>query len=101
MSRYAQHFSTRSTPQSRPIPGSGQVVNSNGGYSFPVDDWTRLERFLILGCAEGSKIAAEDRIEKVKKRAICKECLVLMKQATWVIPQEDCDHSEVHRRTGS
>ena len=56
---------------------------------------------VFLGCSEGSKIAIEDRVEKVKKRAICRECLVLMKQATWVIPQEDCDHSEVHRRTGS
>jgi hypothetical protein len=62
---------------------------------------------VFLGCAEGSKIAAEDRIEKVKKRAICKECLVLMKQATWVVPppEDSCAHDEVHeevhRRTGS
>jgi hypothetical protein len=38
-------------------------------------------------CSEGSKIAIEDRVEKVKKRAICRECLVLMKQATWVSPR--------------
>ena len=61
---------------------------------------------VFLGCAEGSKIAIEDRVEKVKKRSICKECLVLMKQATWVVPSDDsCSHDaahdQFHRRTGS
>ena len=41
---------------------------------------------VFLGCAEGSKIAIEDRVEKVKKRTVCRECLILMKQATWVLP---------------
>lgn len=47
--RYAKHVSTRRTPQSQPIPGQPMVPNSAGGYTFAVDDWTRLERFLILG----------------------------------------------------
>ena len=38
-------------PQSEAL--SGQVKNSAGGFSFPVDDWTRLERFLVLG-SEGN-----------------------------------------------
>jgi 60 kDa SS-A/Ro ribonucleoprotein len=58
-SPYASHFSTRTTPQSEPIPGSAQVPNSAGGYAFAVDDWTRLDRFLALGCAGGSYYAAE------------------------------------------
>ena len=33
----------------RPIPGASQVPNSAGGFSLAVDDWTRLDRFLILG----------------------------------------------------
>lgn len=56
---YAKHFSTRSTPQSEPIPGSSQVANSAGGYSFQVDEWTRLDRFLILGSEGGSYYASE------------------------------------------
>jgi hypothetical protein len=56
---------------------------------------------VFLGCSEGSKIAKEDRVEKVRKRTICHECLVLMKHATWVQPQEECAHEEIHRRTGS
>jgi 60 kDa SS-A/Ro ribonucleoprotein len=47
-------FSTRTTPQSQPIPGSKQVANSAGGFSFQVDPWARLERFLILGTDGGT-----------------------------------------------
>ncbi len=46
-------------PQSEPIPGMHQVPNSAGGYSFAVDDWTRLRRFLILGSEGGSYYAGE------------------------------------------
>src|SRR4051794_26387733 len=52
--RYAQHVSARQTPQSEAIPGSSQVANSSDGFSFPVDDWTRLDRFLVLGAEGGS-----------------------------------------------
>src|SRR5688572_6223701 len=47
------------TPQSEPIPGSSQVPNSGGRYSFAVDDWTRLDRFLVLGSEGGSYYATE------------------------------------------
>ena len=57
---YTRHFSTRSTPQAEPIPGSKQVCNSAGGYAFAVDDWTRLDRFLILG-SEGGRYYATER----------------------------------------
>jgi 60 kDa SS-A/Ro ribonucleoprotein len=46
-----QGFGKRSTstPQTEPIPGSGQTQNNAGGFSWSVDDDTRLKRFLILG----------------------------------------------------
>ncbi len=47
-------YSTRKTPQSEPIPGrkDEMVQGKAGGYVFPVDDWARLDRFLVLGsCA--------------------------------------------------
>ena len=47
-------FSTKKTPQSQSIPGSNQVANSAGGYSFAVDKWTHLNRFLILGSEGGT-----------------------------------------------
>lgn len=52
------------TPQSQPIPGSSQVANSAGGYSFAVDDWKRLERFLILGSEGGSYYASEQKLSR-------------------------------------
>ena len=48
MSYLKRHF-TRRAPQWVPIPGSGQVPNSAGGFAWAVDAWTRLHRFLVLG----------------------------------------------------
>lgn len=49
-----QLFSIRQTPQSQPIPGTNQVLNEAGGYVWTVDDWTRLNRFLVLGSESGA-----------------------------------------------
>jgi 60 kDa SS-A/Ro ribonucleoprotein len=54
-----RHTSARRTPQSSPIPGSTQVANSSGGYAWAVDDFARLDRFLILGAEGGSYYASE------------------------------------------
>ena len=59
---YAQHVSSKRTPQSEPIPLTTQVPNSAGGYAFPVDCWTRLDRFLVLGCADGTYYASERKL---------------------------------------
>jgi 60 kDa SS-A/Ro ribonucleoprotein len=47
MSRYA-HLARVAVPQSEPLD-TRQAKNSAGGYAFVLDDWRRLERFLILG----------------------------------------------------
>jgi len=57
---YALQFNRRITPQSQAIPGSNQVRNSGGGFTWEVDDWTRLDRFLVLG-AEGGTYYIVDR----------------------------------------
>lgn len=46
---YPSQFSEAVTPQSQSVPGTAQIPNSAGGYTFEVDDWARLDRFLILG----------------------------------------------------
>lgn len=56
---YAQHISTKVTPQSEPIPGTAQMKNSAGGFSYGVDDWARLDRFLVLGSEGGTYYAGE------------------------------------------
>jgi hypothetical protein len=45
------------TPQTQAIPNT--VPNSAGGYAFAIDDWARLDRFLILGSEGGSYYASE------------------------------------------
>lgn len=59
---YSKNFNTRVTPQSQKIPGSTQVPNSAGGFSWSVDDWERLNRFLILGTEGGSYYASERKL---------------------------------------
>jgi 60 kDa SS-A/Ro ribonucleoprotein len=56
---YLKRHGTRRVPQWVPIPGSGQVPNSAGGFAWAVDAWTRLHRFLILGSEGGSYYASE------------------------------------------
>src|SRR4051794_40751697 len=49
MTYLSKWFNLKKTPQSQPIPGTAQVRNDNAGYVWAVDDWARLDRFLILG----------------------------------------------------
>jgi len=67
---YAKIFNRRATPQSHPISGSSQVRNSGGGYSWQVDDWTRLDRFLILGAEGGTYYITERDLVKQNHDAI-------------------------------
>src|SRR4051812_30364949 len=57
--KYSKHINIQKTSQSDQIPGSDQVMNNAGGFSFQVDDWTNLDRFLILGTEGGSYYASE------------------------------------------
>lgn len=54
----------QNTPQTMPIPGreKDMTINGNGGFSFVVDMWTRLDRFLILGTEGGSYYASEKKL---------------------------------------
>jgi len=67
---YAKIFNRRVTPQSQPIPGSTQVRNSAGGYSWEVDDWTRFDRFLILGAEGGTYYIGERELVKQNHDAL-------------------------------
>jgi 60 kDa SS-A/Ro ribonucleoprotein len=59
-----KQISTRLTPQNQPIPGSAQVENSNGGYTFALDDFARLRRFLILGIDGGTYYTTEAKLTR-------------------------------------
>ena len=59
-------------PQSEPLPG--MVPNSAGGHVYPVDDMTRLRRFLILGSEGGSYYASERKLT-LENAAAVKRCI--------------------------
>ena len=65
---YRRHYSTLETPQSEPL--AGQVQNSAGGHAYPVDDWVRLDRFLILGSEGGSYYATEHKLTRDNAKAV-------------------------------
>src|SRR5262249_60022981 len=67
---YRTHFSTRKTPQAQPIPGSAQVPNRAGGFAWAVDDWTRLDRFLLLGSEGPSYYASEQKLTVENAEAV-------------------------------
>ncbi len=65
---YLKRHGTRRVPQSEPLPG--QVPNSDVGYSWPVDGWARLHRFLVLGSEGGSYYASERTLTRENAKAV-------------------------------
>ena len=60
MSYLEKIFNIRKTAQTQPVPNRPeQVENSAGGYVWAVDNWKRLERFLILGSENGTYYISE------------------------------------------
>jgi 60 kDa SS-A/Ro ribonucleoprotein len=75
MSKYAGHVSTRVTPQTEKVFGrTDQVLNSAGGFVFAVDDWTRLDRFLVLGAEGGTYYASEAKLTRENAECVAR-CL--------------------------
>lgn len=61
--KYAQHFSTKQTPQTEKAHKK-QVKNNAGGFVFELDKWGKLERFLILGTEGGSYYTSERQLTR-------------------------------------
>ena len=75
---FTKHYATRLTrlvtPQAERIPGTTQVPNSAGGYAWPVDQWTRFDRFLIFGSERGTYYIRE-RTLTVENATNARECI--------------------------
>lgn len=71
---FTKYFSKQRTPQSMAIPGSAQVPNSAGGYAWAVDDWVRLDRFLVLGSEGGTYYSSEQQLTADNAAAV-QRCL--------------------------
>jgi len=74
MFKFTKLFSTKTTPQREPIPGSGQVPNSAGGHAWQIDDWGRLDRFLVLGSEGGTFYVGERELTIENAEAVAR-CL--------------------------
>lgn len=71
---YSKILNTKNTHQTEAVPGKNQVPNSAGGFVFEVNDWVKLERFLILGTEGGSYYASEKQLTKQNAETIIR-CL--------------------------
>lgn len=71
---YQKHFAQRGpTPQTEAIPGrTDQVKNNAGGFVFAVDDWKRLDRFLVLGTEGGTYYVDEKTLTVENAKAVLK-----------------------------
>ncbi len=64
MFKITKHFSLKATPQGEPIPGSAQVPNAAGGFVWKLDDWARLDAFLVLGSEGGTYYVGERALSR-------------------------------------
>lgn len=63
-----------SPPTQREKADPRQVQNSAGGYTFVIDDWGLLRRFLVLGAEGGTYYASERKLSR--ESAACIERLI-------------------------
>jgi 60 kDa SS-A/Ro ribonucleoprotein len=73
MAKYARHIANPATPQSAPAK-AGQIKNRAGGYVFKIEDWSRLNRFLIIGNEGGTYYARESELT-IENYDCVKRCL--------------------------
>lgn len=54
------------TPQSKPIPGreADMSVNNAGGFTFVLDQWSILDRFLMIGSEGGNYYVTQKEVTK-------------------------------------
>jgi len=76
MSYLSKWFGTKQTSQSEAMAGKAQVANNAGGFVFAVDDWARLDRFLVLGSEGGSYYATEKALTRENSQVVLR-CLQL------------------------
>ena len=72
---HAPNKRKKNTPQTEKIPGREDMArNSAGGFSFVLDNWARLDRFLILGVDGPTYYASQKKL--VKENVSCLEACI-------------------------
>jgi 60 kDa SS-A/Ro ribonucleoprotein len=72
MSKYLNHIFAPAAQTEKADPR--QVKNSAGGFTFAIDDFDRLERFLILGSEGGTYYATERKLTRENAECVAR-CL--------------------------
>lgn len=67
-------FLNQTQPSGNPVSQMealvGQAKNKAGGFSYQVDDFTRLLRFLILGAEGGTYYSSEKELKRENVQSI-------------------------------
>ena len=58
--------------QRKPIAGETMIANDAGGYVYALDDWARLDRFLILGTEGGTYYASEAKLTRETTQVVAR-----------------------------
>jgi 60 kDa SS-A/Ro ribonucleoprotein len=73
VTKYAKHIAPDLQKQTEKAD-ERQIANSGGGFGFKIDNWKRLERFLIIGNEGGTYYATEKKLT-IENAACIKTCL--------------------------
>ena len=73
MFSYSSHYNPNVTPQTEKSDAR-QAENNAGGFAFQIDDFKRLERFLILGTEGGTYYAKEKQLTRDNAKCV-ERCL--------------------------
>ncbi len=79
MQNYTQHYGGKRATQGEKIPGKRKLMTktSDGAFVFKADDWTRLNRFLVLGADAPTFYSGKRKMirsnAKVVERLIAKD----------------------------
>jgi 60 kDa SS-A/Ro ribonucleoprotein len=86
MQQYTNHYSGKRAKQGEKIPGKRKAMTktSDGAFAFKLDDWGRLDRFLILGADSPTYYASAAKMArmnaKVVERCIAADALRTIKR---------------------
>jgi 60 kDa SS-A/Ro ribonucleoprotein len=76
MMKYTKHYNTTATLQNQPIPGREAEMSANnaGGFSFVLDKWGVLDRFLTRGSEGGTYYVSEQKLTTANATNVA-ECI--------------------------
>jgi len=59
-----QTINNKQTSANEPVIGKNQVLNNTDGYVFQINNWKKLERFLVLGTEGGTYYVGEKKLTR-------------------------------------